>query len=41
VDQVSSIGGLLSGLFVFDRFTERRVWFRRKLAGPGEVSSPE
>jgi MFS family permease len=41
VDQVSSIGGLLSGLFVFDRFSERRVWFRRKLAGPGEVSSPE
>jgi MFS family permease len=30
VDQISSAGGLLSSLFAFDRFTERRMWFRKR-----------
>ena len=30
VDQISSIGGLLSSVFSFDRLSERRLWFRRR-----------
>jgi hypothetical protein len=30
VDQLSSVGGLLSSIFAFDRISERRVWFRRR-----------
>ncbi|MFL6699576.1 MAG: MFS transporter [Vitreoscilla sp.] len=30
VDQLSSIGGLLSSIFTFERISERRVWFRRR-----------
>jgi MFS family permease len=30
VDQLSSIGGLLSSVFSFDRLSERRLWFRRR-----------
>lgn len=31
VDQLSSIGGLLSSVFSFDRLSERRLWFRRRV----------
>jgi hypothetical protein len=34
VDQLSSIGGLLSTVFVFDRLSERRLWFRRRTPPP-------
>ena len=30
VDQLSSVGGLLSSVFSFDRLSERRLWFRRR-----------
>jgi MFS family permease len=30
VDQLSSVGGLLSSIFAFDRLSERRLWFRRR-----------
>jgi MFS family permease len=30
VDQLSSIGGVLSSVFVFDRLSERRLWFRKR-----------
>jgi len=30
VDQLSSIGGVLSSIFAFERLTERRLWFRRR-----------
>lgn len=30
VNQLSSMGGLLGGLFSFDRFSERRLWFRAR-----------
>jgi MFS family permease len=30
VDQISSVGGLLSSVFAFDRLSERRLWFRRR-----------
>jgi MFS family permease len=30
VGQLSSIGGLLSSVFSFDRLSERRLWFRRR-----------
>lgn len=39
VDQISSVGGLFGGLFVFGRLTERRVWFRRREAGVGPDGS--
>jgi MFS family permease len=29
VDQLSSVGSLLSSVFSFDRLSERRLWFRR------------
>ena len=38
VEQISSIGGLLGGIFVFDRFTERRIRFRRR---PAKTSAPD
>jgi len=34
VDQLSSIAGLLGGVFMFDRLSDRRLWFRRR-APPG------
>jgi MFS family permease len=33
VDQLSSVGGLLSSVFSFDRLSERRLWFRRWRSG--------
>lgn len=30
VDQLSSVGGLLSSVFSFDPLSERRLWFRRR-----------
>jgi MFS family permease len=30
VDQLSSIAGLLGGVFMFDRLSDRRLWFRRR-----------
>jgi MFS family permease len=30
VDQLSSVGGLLSSVFAFDRLSERRLWFRTR-----------
>jgi MFS family permease len=30
VDQLSSVGGLLSSIFSFERLTERRMWFRHR-----------
>jgi MFS family permease len=37
VDQLSSVGGLISSVFSFERLSERRLWFRRRpaRAGPG------
>ena len=34
VDQLSSVAGLLNGIFAFDRISERRVWFRRRRRAP-------
>ena len=49
VDQLSSVGGLLSSVFSFDRLSERRLWFRRRRepaastsngAGEGDAAPP-
>jgi MFS family permease len=40
VDQLSSIGGLLSSVFSFDRLSERRLWFRRRPVAPGDHPAP-
>ncbi|HMN79735.1 MAG TPA: MFS transporter [Burkholderiaceae bacterium] len=36
VDQLSSIGSLLSSLFSFDRLSERRAWFRQRPSEEGD-----
>lgn len=42
VDQLSSLGSLLGGVFAFERLNERRVWFRRRsLARAGLAPAPE
>lgn len=40
VDQISSAGGLLSSIFTFDRFTERRLWFRKRPEGKKLPAAP-
>ena len=40
VNQLSSIGGLLSSVFSFERFNERRLWFRARPSPSAAGSNP-